>query len=302
MVSSIAHLSEALAADLTRRYGCPVLDVYALTEAGIVAVRTPQGYAVLPHDLHVEILDAHDQPVAEGGRGEVVLTGGRNPYLPLLRYRTGDFATLAWHAGRPVLVDLEGRHPVLFPVGGDRVVHSMEVTRLLRRFPLTQYRLHQDEDGGFRFSYRGLVPEDEFLPALRELLNSPRSLTVEVLSAESGTAPQGGRLSLGPQAYGGRENRAISGPVVRCDSDNYTWQSASGCCRVPHAGRCFATRSTPQPVNGPFLHYAPPTFTSLRFRRCGLRSRDRGSWHHRPTLRNDRIGSARRSTRRRRAG
>ena len=98
-----------------------------------------------------------------------------------------DFATLARHAGRPVLVDLEGRHPVVFPVGGDRVVHSMEVTRLLRRFPLSQYQLHQDAQGGFRFSYRGPVAEDEFLPALLELLNHPRSLRVGVSTAESGT-------------------------------------------------------------------------------------------------------------------
>ncbi|MEO2091505.1 MAG: AMP-binding protein, partial [Gemmataceae bacterium] len=187
MVSSITHLSEALAADLTRRYGCPVLDVYALTEAGIVAVRTPQGHAVLPHDLHVEVLDEHDQPVVDGQRGEVVLTGGRNPYLPLLRYRTGDFAALARHAGRPVLIDLEGRRPVVFPVGSDRVVHSMEVTRLLRRFPLTHYQLHQDAGGDFRFSYRGFATEDDLHSALRELLNDPRSLVVEVLPAECGT-------------------------------------------------------------------------------------------------------------------
>jgi phenylacetate-CoA ligase len=184
MVSSITHLSDALAADLTRRYGCPVLDIYALTEAGIVAVRTPQGHAVLPHDLHVEVLDEHDQAVPEGERGEVVLTGGRNPYLPLLRYRTGDFASLTRHAGRPVLVDLEGRRPVVFPVAGDRIVHSMEVTRLLRRYPLTQYQLHQDADGGFRFAYRGLVPEGELSAALHELLHSPPSLSVEMLTAD----------------------------------------------------------------------------------------------------------------------
>lgn len=184
MVSSIAHLSDALAADLARRYGCPVLDVYALTEAGIVAVRTAQGHAVVPHDLHVEILDANDQPVPDGERGEVVLTGGRNPYLPLLRYRTGDFAALVRSAGRAVLVDLEGRKPVLFPVGGGRVVHSMEVTRLLRRFPLTHYHLHQAEDGGFRFSYRGPVRPDELVAALHELLNSPPAITAEVLPSE----------------------------------------------------------------------------------------------------------------------
>jgi len=179
MVSCITHLSDAVSADLTRRYGCPVLDVYAMTEAGIVAVRGEHGHTVLPHDIHVEILDEHDQPVAEGERGEIVLTGGRNPYLPLLRYRTGDFASLRWQAGKPVLIELEGRQPVLFPVAGGRIVHSMEITRLLRRFPLSQYQLHQDANGGFRFRYRGASAADDLRAALHDLLNKPDSLIVE---------------------------------------------------------------------------------------------------------------------------
>lgn len=181
MISSIMHLSPALALELSARYGCPILDLYALTEAGIVALGTPQGHTVLPHDLYVEILDEHDQPLPLGQRGEIVLTGGRNPFLPLLRYRTGDFASLAWHDGRTVLVELEGRKPVVFPVPGDRVIHSMEVTRLLRKFPLTQYQLHQDECGGFRFSYRGLIADDELRDALHELLHKPASLVLEGL-------------------------------------------------------------------------------------------------------------------------
>lgn len=181
MISCIIHLTDALAGDLSARYGCPVLDLYALTEAGIVALRTSHGHVVLPHDLFVEILDEHDQPVPAGQRGEIVLTGGRNPFLPLLRYRTGDFASLAWRDSRAMLVELEGRQPVVFPVAGDRVVHSMEVTRLLRKFPLSQYQLHQDESGGFRFGYRGLIPADELRGALHELLHKPSSLVVEEL-------------------------------------------------------------------------------------------------------------------------
>jgi phenylacetate-CoA ligase len=169
MVSCITHLSDALAADLTHRYGCPVLDVYAMTEAGIVAVRGPHGHEVLPHDLHVEILDDHDQPVPEGKRGEIVLTGGRNPYLPLLRYRTGDFASLKRVNGKTYLIELEGRQPVLFPVK-DRIVHSMEVTRLLRNFPLNQYQLNQDANGDFRFRYRGSAAADDLQSALHERL------------------------------------------------------------------------------------------------------------------------------------
>jgi phenylacetate-CoA ligase len=215
LVSSIFELSDALAAQFAARYGCPVVDLYALTEAGIVAAKThggtephtnpkrqrgtntnpkrqrgtntnpkrqrgTSGHAILPHDLYVEILDEHDQPCPSGTRGEITLTGGRNPFLPLLRYRTGDYAALAWEEGRPTLVGLEGRAPVSFAVG-DRVIHSMEVTRLLRTFPLAQYQLHQDEDGGFRFGYRGGASEVELHEALHALLGQPKQLTLEEL-------------------------------------------------------------------------------------------------------------------------
>ena len=146
LVSCIFEMSDAFAARLSARYGCPVIDLYALTEAGIVAVKTPHGHALLPPDLYVEILDEHDQPCPPGCVGEITLTGGRNPFLPLLRYRTGDYASLAWFDGRPTLVGLEGRRPVCFPTG-DRVVHSMEVTRLMRKFPLAQFQLQARRAG-----------------------------------------------------------------------------------------------------------------------------------------------------------
>lgn len=192
LISSIATLSDPFARELSRRYGCPVLDVYALTEAGIVAVRTPQGHAILPHDVYVEVLDEHDEPCPPGVRGEVTLTGGRNPFAPLLRYRTGDLAALAWHQGRPVLQELEGRPPVVFPVPDGRVVHCMEVSRALRPYPLVQYRLHQDAGGAFRFGYQGGGDIDGVRSVLHDLLGASASLTIEALPAKS----PGGRKVL----------------------------------------------------------------------------------------------------------
>jgi phenylacetate-CoA ligase len=177
MLSCIMSLSDALAETLSARYGCPVLDLYALTEAGIVAVRTPQGHRILPHDLYVEILDEHDEPCPPGIRGEVVLTGGRNPFCPLLRYRTGDFAALEWHDGHPVLTDLEGREPVVFRTVDRELVHGMDVSRALRRFPLVQFQLTQRTPREFKFAYRGSVNEEELQTALMDLLG--RSAQVE---------------------------------------------------------------------------------------------------------------------------
>jgi phenylacetate-CoA ligase len=180
LVSCIMHLSDALSSELSARYGAPVIDLYALTEAGIVAAKTTHGHEILPHDLFVEIIDEHDQPCPPGAIGEIALTGGRNPFLPLLRYRTGDRASLAWRDGRPFLVDLEGRAPVAFPTE-ERIVHSMEVTRLARRFPLVQYELHQDAEGAFRFGYRGAVSANELREALFDVLGNGARLVVEEL-------------------------------------------------------------------------------------------------------------------------
>ncbi len=182
LLSSIFEMSEGLAMRLTSHFGCPVLDLYALTEAGIVAVKNAHGHRLLSPDLYVEILDEKDQPCPAGTVGEVTLTGGRNPFLPLLRYRTGDFAALDWIEGIPTLLHLQGRQPVAFPVG-DRRVHSMEVTRLLRRFPLVQYQLHQDRAGHFRFHFRGAADPRELEDALRSLLGAESRVVMAPMPA-----------------------------------------------------------------------------------------------------------------------
>ncbi len=191
LISSITALSPGYATELSTRFGCPVLDVYALTEAGIVAVGAAEGHLVLPPDLYVEILDGEDRPCAPGVRGEVTLTGGRNPFAPLLRYRTGDFAALERRNGRLFLIGLDGRRPVLFPTPDGRIVHSMEVSRALRRLPLVQFRLHQDAEGEFRFGWRGAVDGEEVRRVLQTLLGASAPLALEELPPPG---PQGRKV------------------------------------------------------------------------------------------------------------
>jgi phenylacetate-CoA ligase len=87
------------------------------------------------------------QPCAPGIRGEVTLTGGFNPFLPLLRYRTGDTASLHFVGWRPVLRDLEGRPPVVFQSANGQTINNIDVTAVLKPFALPQFQLHQAASG-----------------------------------------------------------------------------------------------------------------------------------------------------------
>lgn len=134
---------------LEERFECPVLDLYSMNEAGPIACSSQAGapHHLLQPGMFVEILDRAGDPMPAGERGEVALTGGFNDYLPLIRYRTGDWASLRHDHPEPVLVDLEGRPPVRFRTQAGEWINNIEVTHLLQRLGLPQFSLHQGADG-----------------------------------------------------------------------------------------------------------------------------------------------------------
>jgi phenylacetate-CoA ligase len=176
IVSGILHLSPSYADKLGQRYGCPVLDLYAMTEAGIIAAGTSVGHRILAHDLFVEILDDEDRRCPHGVRGEIALTGGRNPYLPLLRYRTGDHASLNLIDGHRVLIEFEGRQPVEYRSSDGRSIHSMELTRLMRRFPVHRYQMQEISQHRYELLVRGDLDRETFEKEVAKLFG--RSTTV----------------------------------------------------------------------------------------------------------------------------
>lgn len=145
-------LSRGLRDALQARFGCPVLDLYSMNEAGPIAVADAAagGHVLLQPHLYVEILDAGGQPVPEGQRGEIALTGGFNFCLPLLRYRTGDHAALVHGPQGPVLQGLQGRAAVRFRTAAGAWVNNIDVTHALAPWPLSQYSLHQRADASLR--------------------------------------------------------------------------------------------------------------------------------------------------------
>lgn len=147
LVSTAMQLLPGLRQELEERFGCPVIDLYAMNEAGPIAAGTPAGHALLQPRLYVEVLDEDGQPCAPGERGEITLTGGFNPFLPLLRYRTGDFASLAFMGTQPVIVGLEGRPPVIFQGVAGQAINNIDVTSAFKPFALPCYHLHQAATG-----------------------------------------------------------------------------------------------------------------------------------------------------------
>jgi len=150
MVSTAVALSQGLKQRLSEAYRCPVIDWYSLTETGPIGYACPKnhGYHLLPHDVHIEAVAPDGKPVSPGEIGEITVTGGRNPFLPLLRYRTGDWGRLDF--GRcpcgdrmPRILDLEGRGPILFRTSHGTVVNPVDVSRVLREFPFVQHEFIQ---------------------------------------------------------------------------------------------------------------------------------------------------------------
>jgi phenylacetate-CoA ligase len=188
LLSTSMMLSPALAAELRQAFGCPVLDLYSLNEVGPVAVKVPAqgGFVPLQPRLLIEVVDDEGRALPPGERGEITVTGGFNPWLPLLRYRTGDFARLARTPGGLVLRDLEGRAPVRFRSATGEWLNNIEVTRSMAPFVLTRYALHQRRDASLRLRVDAAEPLSTLAPRLQLALVAllgPVGLDIDALPA-----------------------------------------------------------------------------------------------------------------------
>jgi phenylacetate-CoA ligase len=148
LFSGAMALSAVLRRDLERAYDCPVIDVYGLHETRPIAASTDGGpFVILDRRVHVEVLDDLGHPAQPGVRGEVVVSAGENPLLPLVRYRTGDFARLVDVAGRPALADLEGREATRFVAMDGSLVPCVDFTQHLQAGGARGWSVHQAVDG-----------------------------------------------------------------------------------------------------------------------------------------------------------
>jgi phenylacetate-coenzyme A ligase PaaK-like adenylate-forming protein len=98
ILSSADCLDPELGRALRGAWNCDLRDHYGLTESGFglaVECAARDGYHLRELDTMVEIVDAESgAPVPPGSEGEIVITTLRHEAMPLIRYRTGDVASL----------------------------------------------------------------------------------------------------------------------------------------------------------------------------------------------------------------
>lgn len=99
---------------IARATGAKVADRYAHSELAVSVSECPQGGLHVDTEMCAVEIDPHEE-TAEWVRGEILATGFANRAMPLLRYRTGDVATLRKGArcpcgrARPLLEAIDGR-------------------------------------------------------------------------------------------------------------------------------------------------------------------------------------------------
>ena len=186
LVSSAMTLLPGLKRLLEAHFNCPVIDVYSLCESRFIAARVNDEFEIIPHDLYIEILAPDGRLCQPGERGEITITGGRNPFQPLLRYRTDDYAAMEFRGSTPVLVNFEGRQPTLFIDARGRIINNINVTRALKPFPIAQFSLHQFEDRAIFLKMRGIgVDEQKVKAALLDLFGVDQTLVIGELTDEN---------------------------------------------------------------------------------------------------------------------
>ena len=178
LFSGAMALSGPLRAELEAAFACPVIDVYGLHETRPIAARTDDGpFRVLDRRVLVEILDAEGRPVPEGTMGEIVVTAGENPLLPLVRYRTGDVGRLVRLAdGGMGIADFEGREHTEFVTGSGVRVPSVDLTQQLQSHGALGWSVVQGASGAVAATVVGGEAE-RIREALERLLDQPVEVT-----------------------------------------------------------------------------------------------------------------------------
>jgi phenylacetate-coenzyme A ligase PaaK-like adenylate-forming protein len=159
IISGGACLSEELRARLAAAFRCPIINIYGMTEVGVIASECSAGSLHIDaSSLFVEAVDDEGSQVPPGTAGEVVVSRVDNELMPFLRYRTGDTGEIATEPCAcgvvgPRIKNLSGRRIACFRLPSGDVFAPTRFNEFMGRFPaveeyqMTQRRIDHIEVG-----------------------------------------------------------------------------------------------------------------------------------------------------------
>ncbi|MBK1613559.1 CoF synthetase [Rubrivivax gelatinosus] len=164
-------------------WGAKVYDYYGLSDIfGSCAGMCEQQHGLhwAEDHIHWEVLDAAGEPVAEGERGELVLTTLTKRARPMIRFRTGDivsFTTEPCRCGRTSarLLGVHGRLDDMLIIKGVNLFPS-DVEAVVRRF------------GEFNGEYRLVVEREHHLDRLTVEVETAAGFIGDTLALADGFA------------------------------------------------------------------------------------------------------------------
>ena len=94
---SADYIADSIVQALEQEWGCFVIPHFGMTETcygGAVGCRQGGSQHIRHGDYYFEILDENNNPLPFGCPGNLVLTSLRSQAMPLIRYKTGDIASM----------------------------------------------------------------------------------------------------------------------------------------------------------------------------------------------------------------
>jgi len=179
---------------IEQAFNCDVFDYYGMAERAVFATECEQhrGLHINSDFGHCELLDEYDRPVSPGESGRIVITGWHNYTMPLIRFKTDDWATLAIQkcpCGRvfPLLDSIDGRQEdqVATPDG-----RFLDVSFAYSAFDGIQHKLCESQiyqEASGRIVLR-IVPQssfaksdaDQLVAGIKRVVGSDATVDVEI--------------------------------------------------------------------------------------------------------------------------
>jgi phenylacetate-CoA ligase len=191
VVTTAETLDSSTRRILAEFFGCPVFDIYGLTEMGVVGWECPEhdGYHVAEDTTIVEAI-----PSGEGGESRLVMTNLELLAMPFLRYDTGDLGVLeetaSCRCGRTfsVLRRVEGRFVDCVRLRDGRRISPYRLTCEIEKLPgLNRYQVVQNHIDSFtvrveQSNGEGAPPEDAIRATVQAIVGGSATVDIELLN------------------------------------------------------------------------------------------------------------------------